>query len=59
MTINEETIKDAIKKLPEQAKDNKFALIGGVIGYLLSDNKEAVATITGVVAGALVDKKDK
>lgn len=44
---------------PELVKTNKGALIGAVIGYLLSDNEKAKSAILGAIAGSLVgDKKD-
>lgn len=43
---------------PELVKDNKGALIGAVLGYLLTDSKQAQSTILGAIAGAvIVDKK--
>ena len=43
---------------PELVKDNKGALIGAVLGYLLTDSKQAQSAILGAVAGSLiVDKK--
>ena len=44
---------------PETVKNNKGALIGAVLGYLLTDSKQAQPTILGAVAGSLfVDKKE-
>lgn len=43
---------------PELVKDNKGALIGAVIGYLLTDNKQAQGAMLGALAGSvIVDKK--
>lgn len=45
-------------KVPELVKDNKGALVGAVIGYLLTDNKQAQSAILGALAGSvIVDKK--
>ena len=44
---------------PETVKNNKGALIGAVLGYLLTDSKQAQSTILGAAAGSLfVDKKE-
>ena len=53
-----EVVEQFKDKAPELVKDNKGALIGAVIGYLLTDNKQAQSAILGAVAGSLiVDKK--
>ena len=45
---------------PQVVKDNKGALLGALVGYLLTDNKQAQSTILGLVAGSvLVDNKEK
>ena len=44
---------------PELVKDNKGALIGAVLGYLLTDNKQAQSTILGAIAGAVIVDKRK
>lgn len=45
-------------KVPELVKDNKGALIGAVVGFLLTDSKQAQSTILGALAGSvIVDKK--
>lgn len=45
---------------PELVKNNKGALIGAVVGFLLTDNKQAQSAILGALAGSvLVDKKDE
>ena len=47
-------------KAPQIVKDNKGALIGALIGYLLTDSEEAKSAILGAVAGAIiVDSKEK
>lgn len=56
-------IKDVIEtvktKTPELVKDNKGALIGAVVGLLLTNNKEAQSSLIGAIAGSLlVDKKE-
>lgn len=44
---------------PETVKNNKGALIGAVVGWLLTDNKQAQSSILGAIAGSLfVDKKE-
>lgn len=40
-------------KAPEMVKDNKGALIGAVIGFLLTDNKQAQSALLGAIAGAV------
>jgi len=52
-----ESFKD---KAPDMVKDNKGALVGAVIGFLLTDNKQAQSTILGAIAGSIVvDKKEE
>lgn len=48
-------------KAPELVKSNKGALIGAVIGYLLTENKEAQSALIGAIAGAVIidNKKEK
>ena len=48
-------------KAPELVKENKGALIGAVIGYLLTDSKQAQSAILGAIAGAVVvdNKKEE
>ncbi len=48
-------------KAPEMVKDNKGALIGAVIGFLLTDNKQAQSALLGAIAGAVVvdNKKEE
>lgn len=55
---------DLIAKLkdsaPDLVKENKGALVGAIIGYLLSDNEKAKSAILGALAGAVVgDKNDQ
>lgn len=46
-------------KAPKVVKNNKGALVGALIGYLLTDSKKAQSTLLGLVAGSvLVDKKE-
>lgn len=57
------TIKDLIKEYgdsaPELVKNNKGALVGAIIGYLLSDNEKAKSAILGAVAGKVLGDKDE
>lgn len=54
----QKVLDDVKDKAPEMVKDNKGALIGAVVGYLLTDNKQAQSSILGAIAGSLfVDKK--
>jgi len=51
------------KSVPDLVKNNKGALIGAALGYLLTDNKQAQSTILGAIAGAFFvdqnnDKKE-
>ena len=47
-------------KAPEIVKENKGALIGAVIGYLLTDSKQAQSALLGAIAGAVVvDNKEE
>jgi hypothetical protein len=56
----QELVNSVKDKAPEMVKDNKGALIGAVIGYFLSDSKQAQSSILGAIAGALVvDSKKK
>ena len=59
MAISLDKIVEGVKeKAPEIIKENKGALIGAVIGYLLTDNKQAQSAILGAIAGSVVvDKK--
>lgn len=59
MNITLKEVVDNLKdKAPEMVKDNKGALIGAAVGYLLTNNKEAQSTILGAIAGSVfVDKK--
>lgn len=57
--IAEDVLGNLNDKTPEIVKNNKGALIGAVIGYLLTDNSKAQSAILGAVAGSLIgDKKD-
>jgi len=54
----QKVIDDFKEKAPEAVKENKGALLGALVGYLLTDSKQAQSTILGAVAGSLlVDKK--
>jgi len=54
-----ELLENLKEQAPETVKNNKGALIGAVVGYLLTDSKQAQSTILGAVAGSLfVDKKE-
>jgi hypothetical protein len=44
---------------PEMVKNNKGALIGAVIGYFLTDNKQAQSAILGAVAGSMLVDNNK
>lgn len=48
-------------KAPEIVKNNKGALLGALVGYLISDSEKAKSVLLGVVAGAVAldNKKDK
>ena len=54
-------LKQLQDKAPELVKNNKGAVIGAVIGYLLSekldDHKEVQNTILGALAGAFLEGK--
>lgn len=57
---------DIIQKLKDQApelvKNNKYAVIGAVLGYLLSDtvSSKTKTAVLGAVAGAVLEgKKDE
>lgn len=44
---------------PELVKNNKGAMIGAVIGYLMSDNEQAKSAVLGAIAGSLIEgRKD-
>jgi len=47
------------EEAPKIVKENKGALIGAVIGYLLTDSKQAQSTLLGAIAGAVVVDKKK
>lgn len=51
-------IENIMEQLQEQAptlvKDNKGALIGAVVGYLLTDNKQVQSTLLGLLAGSVL-----
>lgn len=47
------------EEAPRVVKENKGALIGAVIGYLLTDSKQAQSTLLGAIAGAVVVDKKK
>lgn len=50
-----QTITDNVKeKVPELIKNNKGALIGAIVGFFLTDSKQAQSTILGAIAGAVV-----
>lgn len=56
----EKQLKDLLKQAPELMKDNKGALLGAVIGYLLTDNEKAKSAILGAIAGSIIgDKNEK
>jgi hypothetical protein len=56
-------LNDLVEKFKEEApaivKNNKGALVGAVIGYLLSDSEKAQSTLLGIIAGAVVVDKNK
>ena len=53
-----EKLEELKEKVPELVKENKGALIGAVVGYLLTDSKQAQSAILGALAGSVfVDKK--
>jgi hypothetical protein len=57
--VGQDALDKLSEKTPEIVKDNKFALVGALVGFLLTDNKQAQSTILGAVAGSLLgDKKD-
>lgn len=57
--IAQKVVDNLSEKTPELVKKNKGALIGAVIGYLLTDNEKAKSALLGAVAGSLIgDKKD-
>lgn len=50
----DEVVANFKDQAPELVKSNKGALIGAVIGYLLSDNQKAQSTILGILAGSVL-----
>jgi len=60
MSKIDEVVDQFKDQAPALVKTNKGALMGAVIGYLLTDNKQAQSTILGLLAGSvLVDGKEK
>lgn len=60
MSKLDEVVDQFKDQAPELVKTNKGALMGAVLGYLLTDNKQAQSTILGLIAGSvLVDSKEK
>lgn len=59
MSKFDEVVEQFKDQAPTLVKNNKGALIGAVIGYLLTDNKQAQSTILGLVAGSVLVDKDK
>lgn len=57
------TLKQLQDKAPELIKNNKGALIGAGLGYLLSqkleENPQIQTTVLGLLAGALFDKGEE
>lgn len=64
--LTKSTLKQLQDKAPELIKNNKGALIGAGLGYLLSEkleeNPQIMTTVLGLLAGTLFDnakeKKD-
>lgn len=62
-----DTVSNAIeavtKDLPDAVKENKGAVIGAAIGYLLGDtlkkNEGVITAVLGGLVGHIVDEKDK
>lgn len=51
-------VNDVKDQMPKAVEENKGALLGAVVGWLLTDNKQAQSSIIGAIAGSLlVDKK--
>lgn len=55
----QEIVEQFKDKAPDMVKDNKGALMGAVIGYLLTNNEQAKSAILGAVAGAVIADKEK
>lgn len=56
--VDLQNITDNLKEdAPKIVKQNKGALLGAIVGYLLTDNEKAKSLLLGAVAGSLlVDK---
>lgn len=55
----EELVEQFKDEAPKIVKNNKGALIGAVIGYLLTDSKKAQSAILGLIAGSVIVDKNK
>jgi len=57
--VSTKTLKQLQDKAPELIKNNKGALIGAGLGYLLSEkleeNPQIMTTVLGLLAGSLFD----
>lgn len=58
-TVAQDALERLEEKTPEIVKDNKFALVGALVGFLLTDNKQAQSTLLGAIAGSLIGDKKK
>lgn len=54
MSKLDEMVESFKKDAPTVVKNNKGALIGALVGYLLTDNKQAQSTILGLLAGSVL-----
>ena len=58
-TIVENATDKLAENTPEIIKDNKGALIGAVIGLLLTNSEKGRSALLGAIAGSLIgDKKN-
>lgn len=54
MSKLDDMVEEFKTQAPTVVKSNKGALVGALIGYLLTDNKQAQSTILGLLAGSVL-----
>lgn len=54
----DDLIKKFSDKAPEIVKENKGALIGALVGYVISNDEKAKSVLMGTVAGSLLGDRN-
>lgn len=54
MSKLDDMVEEFKTQAPSVVKNNKGALVGALVGYLLTDSKEAQSTVMGLLAGSVL-----